>query len=779
VTCLPALAAPQEPAAGAPEAEAQEVAPIPAGHSHLGEPFHEGPRQFAYLMGGTGHVHFAVQTSSADAQAFFDQGLGQLHGFWYLEAERSFRQAAFLDPACAMAYWGMAMANVDNDERARGFAHEAWLRRDQADAIGRAHIEALARFYRADRDELGDAVEVDDKQDKTRRGQYVTDLEEILLDHGDHIETIALLVNQLWLDSRHGRPISSKIANQALLDKVFAADPDHPAHHYRIHLWDHVKTAKRVTDAAAQSGPSSPKVAHQWHMAGHIWAKLDRHAEAAWSQEASARVDHAHMMRDRVLPDEIHNFAHNNEWLTRSLRHVGRVQDAIDLAKNMLEMPRHPDNNVLAGGRSGSARYGRRNLIETLEMFEEWQQLLDLSQTMFLEPGDEASDQGRRLYALAQAHSALGHLDGLQEARDGLHALCASLTEPATDPEPEPEVTPCDAPETSAPEPTEDPSNDEPKARDRKAQRTLDTLERYRTVCDGLLAYHGDEYDTAFELLEKGRADSELRARLLLAAGRASEAVEIARKAARNPKGETHPLAQLAWILHQAGESEDAAEAFEKLRPLCAHAQLSAEPFARLSPLARRLGYGDDWRPAAVPATDAGQDLDLDALGPRYWSPSAAPDFSGIDGHGVHRALADYRGRPVLVIFFLGFGCVHCVEQLQAFRPETEAYRAAGIEIVAIGTETARALAQTLDAVPQDQRYPFPIVADPEHRFFRAYRAFDDFESLPLHGTFLIDGDGLVRWQDVGPEPFMDTGFLLAESQRLLALPVRDTLRAR
>ncbi len=43
------------------------------------------------------------------------------------------------------------------------------------------------------------------------------------------------------------------------------------------------------------------------------------------------------MMRDRVMPDQIHNFAHNNEWLIRNLIKIGRVQDAIDLAKNMLE----------------------------------------------------------------------------------------------------------------------------------------------------------------------------------------------------------------------------------------------------------------------------------------------------------------------------------------------------------------------------------------------------------------------------------------------------------
>ena len=71
---------------------------IPAGHSQHGQAFNEGPRQQAYLMSGTGAVHLAVTTSNPTAQKFIDQGVGQLHGFWYFEAERSFRQAAMLDP---------------------------------------------------------------------------------------------------------------------------------------------------------------------------------------------------------------------------------------------------------------------------------------------------------------------------------------------------------------------------------------------------------------------------------------------------------------------------------------------------------------------------------------------------------------------------------------------------------------------------------------------------------------------------------------------------------
>src|SRR5262245_26116216 len=95
------------------------------GHSYHGEAFNQGPRQKAYRMEKTGKVHFPVTTTDPRAQEFFDQGVGQLHGFWYFEAERSFRQVALLDRDCAMAYWGMAMANWENEKRAAAFIKNA------------------------------------------------------------------------------------------------------------------------------------------------------------------------------------------------------------------------------------------------------------------------------------------------------------------------------------------------------------------------------------------------------------------------------------------------------------------------------------------------------------------------------------------------------------------------------------------------------------------------------------------------------------------------------
>src|SRR4051812_18845675 len=71
-------------------ARAQDVSEILEGHSHFGEAFDDGPRQAAYLMGGTGNVDFPVTTKSPLAQKFINQAVGQTYGFWYVEAERSF-----------------------------------------------------------------------------------------------------------------------------------------------------------------------------------------------------------------------------------------------------------------------------------------------------------------------------------------------------------------------------------------------------------------------------------------------------------------------------------------------------------------------------------------------------------------------------------------------------------------------------------------------------------------------------------------------------------------
>ena len=59
---------------------------------------------------GLGSYSRKITTDSPRAQRYFNQGLAFLHGFNHGAAIRSFQEAARLDPKCAMAHWGIALA---------------------------------------------------------------------------------------------------------------------------------------------------------------------------------------------------------------------------------------------------------------------------------------------------------------------------------------------------------------------------------------------------------------------------------------------------------------------------------------------------------------------------------------------------------------------------------------------------------------------------------------------------------------------------------------------
>ncbi|HVX11679.1 MAG TPA: redoxin domain-containing protein [Pirellulales bacterium] len=741
----------------AEEAKQADPPAILAGHSVHGEVFNEGPRQRAYLMGTTGNVTIKVTTKSDEAQKFVNQGLGQLHGFWYFEAERSFRQAAALDPDCAMAYWGMAMANRENTKRGRGFLAEAVKRKSSVSPREAAWIDALDQY-------LGQPSDNKPRDEKERRRQYVRALEAIVHDHPDEIEAKAMLALMIWENSSHGIPLSSHEAVASLLREVHAANPMHPAHHYVIHLWDGEKPV-RALPSAAQCGQAAPGIAHMWHMPGHTYTRVQRYADAVWQQEASARVDHAHMMRDRVMPDQIHNYAHNNDWLVENLSFIGRVRDGIELAKNLVELPRHPKYNTLGG--SGSSKLGRHRLLTLLPQFEMWDELVQLSRTPLLDATDIEDEQVRfhRVVGAAQivtgdltqgkTHiAALQELDGkIKAERD--KAAADAETKAKNDKKPDDQVA---------------------KARTDASGAFNQRLESVASALDelhGRWALAGNDVTSGLAHFEKAKGLSkEILSRVYLQAGNQAKAEQLAREAANEGKNRVLPLANLVEVLHKCGKVPEATAEFRNLQAISGAIDQASPLFRRLDELAPQLGLPAEWRQPQTPANDVGQRPDLATLGPFRWRPSPASEWTLPDSQGRNVSLSDYRGRPVIVIFYLGFGCLHCVEQLTKFGPMQPDFAAAGIDMLAVSSDSVEALRGSIESRAASGAAPLPVMllSNADHSVFKDYRAFDDFENQPLHATFLIDKDGLVRWQDIGYEPFTQPKFLLDEAKRLLNL---------
>ncbi|MCO8120861.1 peroxiredoxin family protein [Stieleria sp. TO1_6] len=757
-----------ENSSGDPSQESADA--VDAGHSYHGEAFNEGPRQAAVLMPGMAAIEFPTSTKSELAQLFIEQGIAQLHGFWYLEAERSFRQAANEDPELAIAYWGMAMANVNNSERARGFIDQAKEKsKSNTSKREKLYIDALERYLPKAKDDDESSDKADEKEadkqkeaereQKTKRGErYIADLEKILYEHPDDLEAKAFLVVQIWMGDREGVKLTSRYAVEALLKEIFAVNPDHPAHHYRIHLWDSARP-ENALESAAKSGPSSPGIAHMWHMPGHIYSKLKRYGDAAWQQEASARVDHSHMIETRLMPDQIHNFAHNNEWLVRNLNHIGRVSDAIDLAKNLVSLPQHPRYNSIE--KRGSHKFGRQRLLQTLTRYALWQQVIDEINGGDLPPTDHKATQRDELGWLGVAQFLTGDKHaGAKTLRQLQRQRIEMQTQLLDDAERVADASDVDQDQT-------DDETDPVKRVDRKAiQKDIESLRGIIARVAASAATARKDTAALKSRLKDAKLDASMEAIWLAEAGDLDAAIKSAERGVKDGPDQVQPLAVLVDLLWRDKQTETAQKRFSELRKLASQADLDTPLLAKLSEVAKSVDADEDWRIVPPAADDLGARPPLDQLGPFRWQPYQADSWQARTADGQLVQSSELTSRPKLMIFYLGFGCLHCIEQLHEFDPHFEAFRDAGIDIVAISSESADELATGLEDF--EKKLNIPLYSDGDQQVFKSYRCWDDFESQPLHGTFLVDGQGRVRWQDISYEPFKDVQFLLKESKRLL-----------
>jgi len=451
----------------------------------------------------------------------------------------------------------------------------------------------------------------------------------------------------------------------------------------------------------------------------------------------------------------------------------------VALAKNMIEMPRHPKLNTLnlqADGTpyaeaDGTANDGRHRLMETLLRYELWDDALALGDSFYIEPTELAVEQGRRARLLGVAQFAKTNLTGGRQQIAALEATGKILRLER--------AAAVDAAEAKA--------KADKKSQEEIRKAMTGALERYSEPVQrldewaaelGVLEAMGEQkLDGITNRLESLKSISKERLSLMWwALGETNKAEKLAQEAVEGGTNQVQLLANQADLLWRLGKTNEATAAFTKLRALSAHLDLAMPVFRRLAPVVAAMGLPADWRIAPEKRADSGERPEIGSLGPFLWEPTGAPDFTLPTADGKTISLQDYRGRPVLVVFYLGHGCIHCLEQLNALAPAAPDFKAAGIELLAVSADSVEALARTQAQSKAAGGFPFPLVADAGREVFRRYRAFDGFENLPLHGLFLLDGTGTIRWQDISHEPFKDVKFLLSEARRQL-LQIGDKAR--
>jgi peroxiredoxin len=289
-------------------------------------------------------------------------------------------------------------------------------------------------------------------------------------------------------------------------------------------------------------------------------------------------------------------------------------------------------------------------------------------------------------------------------------------------------------------------------------EKAILRLEAFKLVLSGSKKA-ADAVDKAAPHLTK-----EALAACWLKLGNQAKATEAAAKIHQDLAGATRQ-AELYLALEKL---DDAKKSFEKVRDRAYAMDADLPMRKRMDALAQKLGIKGDWKKPAPKRDDVGKRPDLVSLGPVHWAPPQAPKWEGLTPEGKPMSDKDFSGKPVVLVFYIGSTCGHCMEQLNAMEGAISEFKKRGFPVVALSPEPVALVGKAAAFSKNKQGFPFPIIAAKDRGIFRAFRAWDDFEDVPLHAVAVVDGQGRLRWLDVSYEPFMELKFVAEEAERLL-----------
>lgn len=689
------------------------------GHSSHGSAFDSGMRTKPWLIPGVGNAPFPITSKNKEVQQWFDQGNALLHSFWFEEAERTFRWCLKLDPDCAMAYLGLARCGFtwfnlsgsfgDKDfDRYKTFLKEAVSRSKNATEQEQMHIDAW-----------------DSAVKSGGTGTLIEKLRAELVKYPNDVEAKALI-------ALFGIGRNKPHENENLVQEVLARNPMHPgALHASIHNWDE-RDSIRAIPACELYGKAAPGVGHALHMPGHIYSKVGMWHEAAIAMDSATRTELKYMNDRLALPFEAWNFPHNRNYLCYIQEQLGMANASIQGARDLLSAPRDPDFNTEAGKRGSLLGPGRQALQRALLKFERWKEIMT--------PGyvdwdtRDKTTRTRKIYVETLALTGLGRLD---EARSHLLELEDLVGE------------------------------------DKKTSMVINIAKGTFCIADGRVD-EGEKYLIAADEQEQknrksgGYANdpptqawpiSRLLGDHFYKKGFYKTAITYFERGLEYEPNDGFCLSGLA-LSHNAINERSVAERYAGR---LAYVWANADAGLRWNDDVRKV-FPNVAKVAMTPAKERAYVPDqLKSFGPSNWEPFTAPNLDVTNINGKKVRLSDFRGKNVLLVFFLGEACVHCVGQLKSINDKMSDFQAQNTVVLGVCSQTPKALKDSVTLNPVKVTF----LSDNNHENARRFASYDDFENIELHSTILIDKNGKVRWKRTGGDPFMNIDFLITELKRL------------
>ncbi len=305
-------------------------------------------RAGAPLFKGMGEFHRVIDTKDPGAQKYFDQGMVLAFGFNHAEAIRSFRAAQKLDAACAMCFWGEALAtgpniNVTSKGKAIMSPDEqkaAWAALEKAKAVAAAKPQVERDLI----DALGKRYVAEPVADRTALDHAYAEALGALVQKYPEDDDIAAMYGEAWMNtmpwnywSDATTPRPEIVPVIAALEKTIARSPKHVlALHLYIHAMEASATPEKAEKAADALYPLVPGSGHLVHMPAHIFYRVGRYNDAAQANIEAAKIDEDYIKQCNAqgfYPASY--YPHNIHFLWSAASMQGQSKIAIEAARKL------------------------------------------------------------------------------------------------------------------------------------------------------------------------------------------------------------------------------------------------------------------------------------------------------------------------------------------------------------------------------------------------------------------------------------------------------------
>ena len=295
-----------------------------------------------------GKVHFATSCNDT-AQRRFDRAMRYQHSFWYAESKEIYEEALKADPECAIAYWGIALALLNNPHGAvptpnlpiglaaieKGQAVRAKTERE------RDYIDALSVMY----------VDYDKIPHQARVQSYLKKMAALAAKYPDDDEAqIFYAITLNVAASPADKTYANQLKGAAILEPIWQRQPQHPGiAHYLIHLYDYPPIADKGIPAALRYSKIAPNAPHAQHMPSHIFTRVGYWKESIAANLASVQA----AMASKESGDQLHG----QDYLVYAYLQLG--QDAA--ARQVIDQVEatQPNPDVYAGAFAQAASPAR------------------------------------------------------------------------------------------------------------------------------------------------------------------------------------------------------------------------------------------------------------------------------------------------------------------------------------------------------------------------------------------------------------------------------------